>query len=208
MELNGLAQELPEWVIGATTVGLVCSDGVVLASEKKLSLGTLVISKTVKKVFKITENIGAACAGLSSDFHMLVRTIQVYTNLYSLEVKKPITTRAAAKVMSNILFARKWIPLITETIVAGVDDAGPQLYTLDLVGSLIEDDFAAVGTGAKVAVGVLESKYKKNLKVDEGRELAILAVKTASERDIASGEGVDILTISKSGSEFSYIPLK
>ncbi len=203
-----MAQELPEWVIGATTVGLVCSDGVVLASEKKLSLGTLVISKTVKKVFKITENIGAACAGLSSDFHVLVRTIQAYANLYSLDIKKPITTRAAAKVMSNILFARKWIPLITETIVAGVDDAGPQLYTLDLVGSLIEDDFAAVGTGAKVAVGVLESKYKKDLNIDEGRDLAILAVKTASERDIASGEGVDILTISKSGSEFSYIPLK
>ncbi|WEU39769.1 MAG: archaeal proteasome endopeptidase complex subunit beta [Candidatus Odinarchaeum yellowstonii] len=203
-----MAQELPEWVIGATTIGMVCSDGVVLASEKKLSLGTLIISKTVKKVFKITENIGAACAGLSSDFQALVRIIQAYANLYNLEVKKPITTRAAAKMMSNILFARKWIPLITETIVAGVDEAGPQLYTLDLIGSLIEDDFAAVGTGAKVAVGVLESKYRKNLTVVEGKELAILAVKTASERDIASGEGVDILTISKSGSEFSYTPLK
>ncbi len=203
-----MAQEFPEWVIGATTIGMVCSDGVVLASEKKLSLGTLIISKTVRKVFKITENIGAACAGLSSDFQALVRTIQAYANLYSLEVKKPITTRAAAKVMSNILFARKWLPLITETIVAGVDESGPQLYTLDLVGSLIEDDFAAVGTGAKVAVGVLESKYKKDITVNEGRELAILAVKTASERDIASGEGVDVLTISKSGSAFTYIPLK
>jgi len=203
-----LAQELPEWVIGATTLGMVCSNGVVLASEKKLSLGSLIISKTVKKVFKITENIGAACAGLSSDFQTLVRTIQAYANLYSLEAKKPISTRAAAKLMSTILFSRKWLPLITETIVAGVDSAGPQLYTLDLVGSLIEDDFAAVGTGAKVAIGVLESKYKKNITLEEGKELALLAVKTASERDIASGEGVDILTIDESGSNVLYVPLK
>lgn len=203
-----MAQELPEWVIGATTLGMVCSNGVVLASEKKLSLGSLIISKTVKKVFKITENIGAACAGLSSDFQTLVRTIQAYANLYSLEAKKPISTRAAAKLMSTILFSRKWLPLITETIVAGVDSAGPQLYTLDLVGSLIEDDFAAVGTGAKVAIGVLESKYKKNITLEEGKELALLAVKTASERDIASGEGVDILTIDESGSNVLYVPLK
>ncbi|MEM2110020.1 MAG: archaeal proteasome endopeptidase complex subunit beta [Candidatus Odinarchaeota archaeon] len=203
-----MAQELPEWVIGATTLGMVCSNGVVLASEKKLSLGSLIISKTVKKVFKITENIGAACAGLSSDFQTLVRTIQAYANLYSLEAKKPISTRAAAKLMSTILFSRKWLPLITETIVAGVDSAGPQLYTLDLVGSLIEDDFAAVGTGAKVAIGVLESKYKRNITLEEGKDLALLAVKTASERDIASGEGVDILTIGESGSSILYVPLK
>ncbi|MEM2907363.1 MAG: archaeal proteasome endopeptidase complex subunit beta [Candidatus Odinarchaeota archaeon] len=206
--MNELAQELPEWVIGATTLGMVCSNGVVLASEKKLSLGSLIISKTVKKVFKITENIGAACAGLSSDFQTLVRTIQAYANLYSLEAKKPISTRAAAKLMSTILFSRKWLPLITETIVAGVDSAGPQLYTLDLVGSLIEDDFAAVGTGAKVAIGVLESKYKRNITLEEGKDLALLAVKTASERDIASGEGVDILTIGESGSSILYVPLK
>lgn len=203
-----MAQELPEWVIGATTLGLVCTDGVVLASEKKVSLGNLIISKTGKKVFKITGKIGAACAGLSSDFQALIRIIQAQANIYNLEAKKEISTRAAAKLMSNILFSRKWLPLITETIVAGVDEQGPQLYTLDLVGSLIEDKFAAVGTGAKVAIGVLESKYQEKITVNEGKELALSAVKAASERDIASGEGVDILTISKSGSKEFYYPIK
>ena len=203
-----MALELPEWVIGATTLGLVCTDGVVLASEKKVSLGNLIISKTGKKVFKITGKIGAACAGLSSDFQALIRIIQAQANIYNLEAKKEISTRAAAKLMSNILFSRKWLPLITETIVAGVDEQGPQLYTLDLVGSLIEDKFAAVGTGAKVAIGVLESKYQEKITVNEGKELALSAVKAASERDIASGEGVDILTISKSGSKEFYYPIK
>ncbi|MHA1754329.1 MAG: archaeal proteasome endopeptidase complex subunit beta [Candidatus Odinarchaeia archaeon] len=202
-----MSQQLPEWVMGATTLGLVCKDGVVLASEKKMLLGNLIISKTSKKVFRITDNIGAACAGLTSDFQILIRWIRASANLYQLDMKKQISTKAAAKIMSNILFQRKLIPLITDTIIAGFDKTGPHLYTLDLIGSLIEDKFAAVGTGARVAIGVLESKYSEDLNVTEGKEIAISAIKSAAERDIASGGGIDYLIFTKSGFEEKTISL-
>lgn len=203
-----MSQELPEWVMGATTIGLVCKDGVVLASEKRVSLGYLVISKTGRKVFTITDRIGAACAGLTSDFQVLIRLVRASVNLYELDMKKPITAKAAAKLMSNILFQRKWVPLITDTIVAGFNGDEPHLYTLDLVGSLIDEKFAAVGTGARVAIGVLEARYNEEISVEEGKKLALDSIKSASERDIASGEGVDILVIKKDGFEESYFPLK
>jgi proteasome beta subunit len=203
-----LSQEIPEWVMGATTLGMVCRDGVVLASEKRFSLGSLIMSKSAKKVFIITDKIGAACAGLTSDFQILIRLIKASVNIYKLDMKKSISTKAAAKLMSNILFQRKWLPFITDTIVAGFDDGEPHLYTLDLVGSLIDEKYAAVGTGAKVAIGVLEAKYNDRISVEEGKELALSAIKAASERDIASGEGIDILVIKNSGYEEFNFPLK
>ena len=184
---------------GATTVGLVCRDGVVLASEKRVSYGFYVISRAGKKVFKITDRIGAACAGMVADMQILVREVGAWARLYEYEVGRPMSVRSAAKLMSNILFSRRLFPLLTQTIVGGVDDEGPVLYVLDPLGSLIPDDYAAVGSGAEIAVGVLEADYKEGLSVKEGRDLAIRSIRSAISRDAISGDGVDLLMITSSG---------
>ena len=186
---------------GATTVGIVCKDGVILASEKRVSYGNLVLSRAGKKVFKITPNIGAACAGLVSDMQILVREVGAYANLFRLEVNRPITVRAVAKLMSNLLFSRRLFPLITQTVVGGVDEDGPSLYVLDVLGSNIPDNYTAVGSGAEMAMGVLEEAYKEDMTVKEGKELALRAIKSAISRDAMSGDGIDILIITKDGIE-------
>ncbi len=184
---------------GATTVGIVCSDGVVLASEKRVSYGNFVLSKSGKKVFKISSHIGVACAGLVSDMQILAREVSIHTNLFKMEVKRPMSVKAAAKVLSNLLFSSRLFPLITETIVGGVDDEGPALYVLDVLGSTIPDKYAAVGSGAEIAIGVLEESYKDGMTVEEGRDLAIKAIKSAISRDARSGDGIDLLIITKNG---------
>ena len=184
---------------GATTVGIVCSDGVVLASEKRVSYGNFVLSKSGKKVFKISSHIGVACAGLVSDMQILAREVSIHTNLFKMEVKRPMSVKAAAKVLSNLLFSSRLFPLITETIVGGVDDEGPALYVLDVLGSTIPDKYAAVGSGAEIAIGVLEESYKDGMTVEEGRGLAIKAIKSAISRDARSGDGIDLLIITKNG---------
>src|SRR5512136_3420859 len=110
------------FIPGATTIGLTFKDGVILASEKRVSYGYLVISKGGKKVFKITGQIGAACAGLVGDMQILVREVEAQANLYSMDVGRRISVRSAAKLMANILFNRRYTPLITQTIVAGLDE--------------------------------------------------------------------------------------
>ena len=193
-------QQYPYFLVpGATTLGVVCSDGVILASEKRVSYGHMVISRVGKKVFKITDHIGAACAGLVSDMQILVREVEAYANLFRLEVKRPIPVRSAAKLMSNLLFNRRLIPLITQTIVGGVDDEGASIYALDLLGSVIPDKYAAVGSGAEIAMGVLEAEYREDMTVEEAKKIVTRAVKSAVSRDVMSGDGIDFLIITKDG---------
>jgi len=189
------------FIPGATTIGVVCSDGVVLASEKRVSYGYLVMSRVGKKVFRVTDRVGAACAGLVSDMQILIREVEAYANLFKLDANRPITVRSAAKVMSNLLFGRRLFPLITQTIVGGMDEEGASLYVLDVLGSVIPDRYAAVGSGAEIALGVLEQGYKDGLTVKEARELVTRAIKSAVSRDVMSGDGVDFLTVTKEGIE-------
>ena len=194
--------------VGATAIGVVCKNGVVLAAEKRVSYpgSTMVLSKMGKKVFKITDYIGAACAGFIADMDSLIRTITAHSRLFRLESRKPMSVRAAAKLMSNILFGRRFAPLLTETLVAGVDPEGePSLFVLDPAGSVLDDKFACAGTGASIAIGVLESEYKDDLSVEEGKKLVLSAMKSAVARDAASGDGCDLLVITKDGTEETFI---
>jgi len=187
------------WVPGATTVGVVCKDGVILASEKRVSYGYLVVSKGGKKVFKITDKIGAACAGLVSDMQILVREVEAYANLFTLDVGRSISVRSAAKLMSNLLFGRRLAPLITQTIVGGLDEEGASLYVLDILGSVIPDKYSAVGSGTEIAMGVLEEGYREDLSMEESKDLVVRAIKSAISRDVMSGDGIDFLTLTKEG---------
>jgi proteasome beta subunit len=187
------------WIPGATTVGVVCKDGVILASEKRVSYGFFISSKVGKKVFKITDRIGAACAGLVSDMQVLARDVEANANLFSMDVGRKISVRAAAKLMSNILFNRRMAPLITQTIVGGLDDEGPSLWVLDVLGSVLPDDYAVVGTGTEIAIAVIEESYRKDMTVAEAKDLVTRAIKSAISRDAMSGDGIDFLMITKEG---------
>ena len=187
------------FIPGATTIGVTFKDGVILASEKRVSYGYLVVSKTGKKVFKITDLIGAACAGLVSDMQVLVREVEAYVNLFVLDAGRPISVRSTAKLMSNLLFNRRLGPLITQTIVGGIDDEGPSLYSLDPLGSVLPDKYTVVGSGTELAMGVIEEGYKDNMSVQEAKELVVKAMKSAISRDIMSGDGTDFLIITRDG---------
>jgi len=184
---------------GATTVGIVCKDGVVLAAERRVSYGYFVMSKTGKKVFKIAEKIGAACAGVVADMQILTREVGAYLNLYTFEREQSVTVRTAAKLMGSMLFERRYFPYLTQTIVGGIDESGPKLFVLDPLGSVIEDKFTAVGSGSEIAMGLLETEFKEGMSIDDAKGLVRNAVKAASARDIGSGEGLDMLIITNAG---------
>lgn len=200
-------REMP-FIPGATTLGVICKDGVILASEKRVSYGYLILSKTGKKVFAITPKVGAACAGLVSDMQILINEVAAYAHLFELDYGRPIPVKSTAKLMSNLLFQGRFFPLLTQTIVGGMDDGGPSLFVLDPLGSLIPDKFAAVGSGAEIAIGVIESSYKDGLTVEEARDIVLRAIRSAISRDVSSGDGVDLLVITKEGTREEYKPFK
>jgi len=195
-------------VTGATTVGIACKDGVVLASEKRVTYGFSIMTKAGKKVFAINNRLGVAFAGLISDSQAVLRRISAETNLYELETHKPMSVRAMAKILANLLYAQRAYPVYTETMVGGMDENGAKLFVLDPLGSMIEDRYAALGTGGAIAIGIVESAYSPEMGVEAGKDLAIRAVRAAISRDVASGDGVDVLVISRQGAIEETLPAK
>jgi len=194
-------------VMGATTVGLVCKDGVVLASEKRISYGFTIMSKAGKKVHLINDRIGIGFAGLISDAQATLRRISAEIRLHELETHTPMSVKSVAKLLANILYSQKFYPSFAETLVGGMDSEGKNLFILDQIGSLIEDNYAALGTGGTIAIGILEGGYSKDMTVKEGKELAVKAVKAAISRDIGSGDGVDVVVISSAGAKEEFLPV-
>lgn len=181
---------------GATAVGISFSDGVVLAAEKRVSYGNFVINKHTRKIFSVTESVGAACAGMIADMQVLVRQVEALAKIRKLETRRNVATNSVAKLMSVIMFERRFFPLLTQVIVGGVETKS-RIYTLDPLGSLLPDDYAAVGTGAEMALGVLDSEYKSSLTAKQSKELALKAIRASVQRDSASGDGIDLLVITK-----------
>ena len=184
---------------GATAVGIAYKNGVILAAEKRFSYGTYVISRAGKKVFKITNYAGAACAGMVADMQILIRNIQSFVRIRELETRRPVPPNSIAKLISVVLFERRYFPFLTQIVIGGID-AEPVICVLDPLGSVIPDQYAAVGTGAEVAIGVIESAYTPSMVEDEAKKLAIKSIKSAIQRDAASGDGADMLIITKDGS--------
>jgi len=185
---------------GATAVGITFDGGVVFASEKRIAFGNFLVSKSTKKTFPITSKVGAACAGLVADMQILSLQISALAKIRKMEIKRDVPPNTVAKMMSNMMYERRYFPLLTQVIVGGVVDK-PIMYTLDPLGSVLPDKYAAVGTGAEMALGVLDPQYKENMTKDEAIDLAKRAVKSAILRDSASGDGLDILVITKDGTE-------
>ena len=185
---------------GATAVGITFNEGVVFASERRIAYGNFVVSKTTKKTFVITPHVGAACAGLVADMQILSLQIAALAKIRRMEIKRDVPPNTVAKMMSNMMYERRFFPLLTQVIVGGLVGE-PTIYTLDPLGSVLPDDYAAVGTGAEMALGVLDPQYKKDLTEAQAVDLAVKSVRAASMRDSASGDNIDVLVMNKDGAK-------
>ena len=184
---------------GATAIGITYNNGVLLASERRISFGNFIVNKNTKKTFIITDKVGAACAGMVADMNVLSRQVSALAKIRKLEIRRDLPTNSVAKLMSVIMFERRYFPLLTQVIVGGFDTMA-KIYTLDPLGSLLPDDYAAVGSGAELALGILDADYKPKLNQDEAVKLAIKSIRSSAQRDASSGDGIDILTFGDKGS--------
>ena len=184
---------------GTTTLGMVCKEGVVIATETRATMGTLIAHKETKKLYKIDEHLALATAGLVGDLQVLARYLSAEANLYRLkrEIKMPV--ESAATLMSNIMNQRKFMPYYVQLILGGYDSTGGHVYSLDAAGGAIPDKYTAGGSGSPYVFGVLEDLYKDGLTIDEGIDIAIRAIKASKSRDAASGGMTNIAVITKDG---------
>ncbi len=195
-------------VPGATAVAIKCKDGVVLGNDRRATWGYTVTNKSTKKLFKITDYIGLAAYGLIGDFQFVVRVIKAQSVLYELDAQDRINTKSVVKLISNMLYSRKMMPLYTNLIIAGVDKDGPKLYMLDALGSLIPEDYGATGSGMLLSMGILEAEYKPDMTMEDGVKLVEKVIRNSIKRDVMSGNGIDLLVITQDGTKEKYIEIK
>ncbi|WP_056934826.1 archaeal proteasome endopeptidase complex subunit beta [Thermococcus barophilus] len=183
---------------GTTAVGIVCNDGVVLAADMRATIGNMVMSKSVTKIFQIDEHLALAGAGNVGDILSLVRMLRAETKLYRARVGREMSVKALATLTANILNGTKYFPYFGWFLIGGYDEK-PDLYSVDMAGGMTEDKYVSAGSGMEFAYAVLENEYKEDMSVDEGVKLAIKAINTAIKRDVFTGDGILVVKITKEG---------
>lgn len=183
---------------GTTTVGIVCKDGVVLTADRRASLGNMVISKGVTKIFQVDDHLALAGAGTVGDILSLVRALRAEAKLYRAKVGKEMSTKALATLTSNILSGRKYLPYFGWFLIGGYDEK-PSLYSIDMTGGITEDKYVSAGSGMEFAYSILDNEYSEKITLKNGVKLAIKGINTAIKRDVFTGDGIMVITIDKEG---------
>jgi len=184
---------------GTTTIGVVCRDGVILASDTRTVMGTFVAHKKAKKVYRIDDHLAMTIAGLLADAQWTVEMLKANSRLYRLNTGRRMPIASAARLISNVLFSSRLAPMITQVLVGGIDDTGPHIFNLDPFGSLTEEKCVATGSGSPIAYGVLEDEYKEDALIKGLLPVVVRAVDSAMKRDSASGDSFDVAIINEKG---------
>lgn len=184
---------------GTTTVGLTCKDGVILATDKRASMGGFIASKNAKKSFNINDVVGATVAGSVGDAESLMRLIQAEARLYEINNNEKMSTNAVSVLMANILHGNKYFPYLVQLLIGGYTNGEAKLWSLDPIGGLIEETVASTGSGSPMAYSILDLEYSQDKTVEENLSVALRALAGAISRDSHSGDGMGLVTITSDG---------
>ena len=165
---------------GSTAIGVVCKDGVVLVSDKRI-VSKLIVPESVEKVFQVDHHIGATAAGIISDARVLVERAQVKAQQHHVTYDADIDVLTIVKDMSDLCQyttqSAGLRPFGVSLLVGGVDeDDEPKLFLTDPTGIFFRYRAAVIGEGEVEIEKVLQRKYRPTLSVDEGVELAVSAL--------------------------------
>lgn len=184
---------------GTTTLAIACDDGVVMATERRATMGHLIGHKDTQKLFPIDGHMALTTAGLVGDAQMLARHLQAQARLYRFKRDHPMPVRGAATLLGNILNHSRFTPYWVQLILGGFDDRGGQVFSVDAAGGAIQETWTVSGSGSAFVYGVLEDRFEEGVKVKEAVDLAVRGLNAAMRRDAASGNGMDIGIIDPDG---------
>lgn len=193
---------------GTTTVGIRTNEGVILAADTQASLDHMVETLNIKKILPITDRIAITTAGSVGDIQALARMLEAEARYYQFTWGRPMTAKAMAHLLSNLLNENKWFPYMVQIIIGGYVEE-PTLANLDALGGLVFDNYTATGSGSPFAIAILEDGYRENMSIEEAKELAIRAVRTAGKRDVYTGDRkVQVVVITRDGMKEEFIEFK
>ena len=184
---------------GTTTVGAISKEGVILASDTRVTMGSLIVHKKGKKVYKIDDHLAMTISGVVADAQKTVATLKANARMYRLQRRIAMPVSAAARLVANLFFSHRLFPFMAQIIIGGIDSSGPHLFSIDPFGSITEEKYVATGSGSPIAYGILEERFKEDLSLEEALPIVGQALRSAMKRDVATGDSLDIVVIDKNG---------
>ncbi len=179
---------------GTSTIGITFNGGVVVGADHRATMGHFIANKSVKKLFKISNNVALTTAGLVGHAQSLSRVLAAELRLYELKRSKQMTVKGAATLTANILGGR---PHYVQLLIVGTDADGPSVYSIDSAGGAIPDVYCATGSGSPFMYGVLEDQYKDGMTQNQALKVAAKSLLASAQRDAASGNGMDLDVITE-----------
>ena len=189
---SSMDEQMQVMKTGTSTLGICFKNGVVVGADHRATMGHFVANKNVQKLFSIADNIALTTAGLVGHAQVLSRVLSAEIALYQLRREDLMKVEAAATLTANILGGR---PYWVQLLIAGVDEEGGHVYSIDSAGGSIPDTYCATGSGSPYMYGVLEDQYKDNMTKGEALKVAAKALLASAQRDSASGNGMDLCVI-------------
>lgn len=189
---------------GTTTIGIVCKDGIVFIADKRTTAGYRIMDKKTEKIIPISDKIAITTAGNVSDAQLLTKLIKAELRLKKIRTDREATVKEATNLLAGMVYNSIRTPSMLQSIVAfligGKDSSGYHLYDIGIDGSISKnEDFVSDGSGSDLAIGVLEAMYKKGISINEGIQIGLKALNSSLQRDIPSGDGYDVYTITDKG---------
>jgi len=187
---------------GTTTLGMVCKDGIILAADKRATVGGFIASKDIDKVVMVSDSIAITTAGSVSEIQLFIKLLRAELKLKNIKTNRINTVKEAANISSRMVYetARQYFSGVTHFLMAGYDKQGTHLYEIYSDGTLVEvKDFVSSGSGSPMVFGIFEHTYKDTITIKEGEELAVKAISASMQRDSYSGNGIDVIVITKDG---------
>ena len=184
---------------GTTTVGVVCKDGVVLATDTRATAGFFVAHKQARKVFPIANHVAMTIAGLVADCQTMHDVLKANAALFRLETRNPMPVLSIVRLAANILFYSRFAPIQMQAIVGGVDSTGSRMFALDPYGTVTEETCFSTGSGSPIAIGILENGFREGLSISEAVPVVVRAIRSAMSRDIGTGDSFDIAIVDEMG---------
>ncbi|MCZ6583454.1 MAG: proteasome subunit beta [Thaumarchaeota archaeon] len=184
---------------GTTTVGIKAKDGVILCADMRASAGYFIANNNTMKIQKIDEHAGITMAGGVADAQNITDILRYHANLHRIQKQEPILIKSLTRLTSLIFHQNRGYPFIADILVGGYDKTGPDLYNIDMFGSVEKKTFVTTGSGSPVAYGLMEEEFHENLSVEDAKILALRAVKAAITRNIGTGDGINLAILDKDG---------
>ncbi len=191
---------MSQYGVGGTAIGLRTRDSVLLATDKLYLTGNIAFSQTAKKLLRLTDRVYLAAAGLIADVQGLVKEVEYNIGTRTLLLQREMSVRSIARLVSVILYSSKGLPYYTQVLVGGYSRE-PELYSLDSLGSVMEDQYVAIGTGAETALSILDTGYREDLGREEAIDLALRVFRAVTRRDVLTGYTIDLVYITSEGAE-------